>query len=694
VTRRWLLTSTSLLLVSVTAACMIANPRGGKRADDRLGKASTDGGWISVGRYASGAGAAAAGLTHVAGPAGRGRVADGLAPPTNRWYSGALFGDTAQPVFASPLAVLAKDDAVTLDLPQTTASANTVAGPFIPQLRLGLPADDFQATADGPVSVTITYRRGSTAVGRLTLAEGWPYAGYTAVRAQHVALPDGLRPRSDGRWASVTPVGSGTTYGLVAVDERGRHQRLSVSGGRVALAPGESVVAFGAPDGAVAARMASRAAVLQTVLTAYAVNGGSVRTQLRYRTLGKAVTLVAARPDQQLVGAAARAHTVGRIPSIYGSLRLLDTSTLTTGVRRVSPRGALDLGSLGPRARTALAAQVRKDTAAAEHGPALPTDSYFGGKALYRLAQLERLARSLGLSDAESRLHRLLVAGLDAWLDSATCAASDTRCFSYDPRLRGVVGREPSFDSDQFNDHHFHYGYFLAAASLVAGGNPALVRRWSGTLTALAEDIASPTSSRSVPALRVFDPYAGHSWASGLAPFADGNNQESSSEAVNAWNGLALWARASGRRNLLLQATWQLSVEMDAARHQWLEPTYLPTAYRHDLVALNWGGKRDYATWFSAAPSAMLGIQLIPMSPVQAALDIPAERIRRQVTAATRAGAESSPLTDYVVMYMALADPQRALAEGRVLQAAAIDEGDSRSYLLAWLLRYADEGRH
>jgi len=41
-------------------------------------------------------------------------------------------------------------------------------------------------------------------------------------------------------------------------------------------------------------------------------------------------------------------------------------------------------------------------------------------------------------------------------------------------------------------------------------------------------------------------PYAGHSWACGHARFGDGNNQESSSEAMNAWCGLILWGTATG----------------------------------------------------------------------------------------------------------------------------------------------------
>ena len=60
----------------------------------------------------------------------------------------------------------------------------------------------------------------------------------------------------------------------------------------------------------------------------------------------------------------------------------------------------------------------------------------------------------------------------------------------------------------------------------------------------LAADIGSSAANGAFPDLRVFDAYASHSWASGTSPFADGNNQESSSEAVTAWTGLALWAQA------------------------------------------------------------------------------------------------------------------------------------------------------
>ena len=52
------------------------------------------------------------------------------------------------------------------------------------------------------------------------------------------------------------------------------------------------------------------------------------------------------------------------------------------------------------------------------------------------------------------------------------------------------------------------------------------------------------------PFFRTFDIWRGHSFADGNG-FPDGNNQESSSEAVNAWNGLGLWAHVRGDERML-----------------------------------------------------------------------------------------------------------------------------------------------
>ena len=46
------------------------------------------------------------------------------------------------------------------------------------------------------------------------------------------------------------------------------------------------------------------------------------------------------------------------------------------------------------------------------------------------------------------------------------------------------------------------------------------------------------------------DWFVGHSWAAGIFPFADGRNQESSSESVNAWYAVSLYGLATGNERV------------------------------------------------------------------------------------------------------------------------------------------------
>jgi len=200
----------------------------------------------------------------------------------------------------------------------------------------------------------------------------------------------------------------------------------------------------------------------------------------------------------------------------------------------------------------------------------------------------------------------------------------------------------------------------------------------------------------------VFDAYAGHSWASGTSPFGDGNNQESSSEAVSAWNGLALWAAASGQAELAEEAGWMLSSEAASARAYWTDfdlddPVY--QGFDHTITSLVWGGKRDYATWFSAEPSAMLGILVLPMSPVAGYLGGDPDRVRVNLADALSV---EKPLPerydvmfgDYLLMYSALQGPDaaaEALDAAGGLPEDRIDDGNSRTYLLAWLMQLVQE---
>ena len=111
----------------------------------------------------------------------------------------------------------------------------------------------------------------------------------------------------------------------------------------------------------------------------------------------------------------------------------------------------------------------------------------------------------------------------------------------------------------------------------------------------------------------------------------------------------------------------------------------------HSVVALNWGSKRDYSTWFSAEPNAKLGIQLIPMAPASSYLAGDAERITENLREAT-AGGYAVQFGDYMLMYSALRSPEAAAdAYTQVTEDPSIpvDDGNSRAYLLAFLAAHA-----
>jgi len=600
------------------------------------------------------------------------RLADGVVPPTNRWYSGLVFGDQPQPVFAEPLSFALTSSGFTIGLPQPTVSAQTIAAPHVPAVTVDVGAASARISAADPVSVTLELLDDSGSVlGHVVLAEGSPFVSFTAAKDVDVrtegslsATPDGPATAAGDRWALVGP---------------------GYDAGATSLGKDDSASWYALPDdpSSDAAETLAKAAAhpVTGVDVAYGVSSSDAATTLTYRTADDGATAHVLMPHHRLGGDPACG--LGTYPSVYGDLELCPGSTLTSSVALQEPAGTFDVGSLSDDKRTTLVKAVKADVAAT---PDFPSDTYFGGKSLLRAATLVDLGEQLDVDVAD--LKAKTVAALREWAEPDGCSSRDARCFVYDEKARSVIGLTPSFGSDELNDHHFHYGYFLAAAGMLAADDPKLAADVKDVMDLLGQDVAAAKPSDGFPQLRSFDPYAGHSWASGSSPFADGNNQESSSEAVNAWNGLGLWALASDQPELAGEATWLLSTEAATARAYWTDPD-LPSGFAHQVVALNWGGKRDWATWFSPEPSAMLGIQLLPLSPAQLTVgrDVDPEKIRASVKEAAPDGFDVMFGGD-LLGYLALAGPDdasKAWTELESLSDDAIDDGTSRAALLAFV---------
>lgn len=74
-----------------------------------------------------------------------------------------------------------------------------------------------------------------------------------------------------------------------------------------------------------------------------------------------------------------------------------------------------------------------------------------------------------------------------------------------------------NFGAGFYNDHHFHYGYHIYAAAVLAKLSPDWARLYHERVLVLIRDIANPSSAD--PFFTTFrhkDWYLGSSWASGI----------------------------------------------------------------------------------------------------------------------------------------------------------------------------------
>jgi len=603
----------------------------------------------------------------------------GDAAPTNRWYSGMVFGDGMQPVFPMPMSFQLVPGGFAFGVPDVAVGGAGVVAPAVADLTVVTQTDSVELVRSDDVSVTVALLAAGEPQGELTIARGSPIVSYHVLEDSEATLSV---PMSLEDGVAVADI-AGQRFAMVAGDGA-----LASDGTTVSLDAGSTVRWIPIPEGGDVAEISAVAGPVSSVTTSYEVSGDATTTRLRYETGSDAPTLIALTPQQKaaLEESDGMRCGLGEFTTLLGVLELCSGSTLAWSTPRIDPASELDLAAISDSEREELRAAVIDDIAATTFAE----DSYFGGKSLARAADLLVLADQLALPEAAA-LRERLSEELRTWADPTGCDTRASKCFVYDSETGGVVGQQPAFGSEDFNDHHFHYGYFLYAAALVSADDAALRDDIAPVMTVLAADLASGAASEFFPVRRTFDPYSGHSWASGPAPFADGNNQESSSEAVAAWNGLGLWADVAGDSALAHQATWMLSSEAAAANARWVgfDPGAAPyDDYGHDVVGIVWDGKLDYATWFSAEPAAVLGIQLIPMGPVSGYLAGDPDRIRSNVAEALEGGA-APQFADLILMYQSLAGPDDAVAAleaARALPDAAIDDGNSRSHMLAFIM--------
>ena len=340
-------------------------------------------------------------------------------------------------------------------------------------------------------------------------------------------------------------------------------------------------------------------------------------------------------------------------------------------------------------------------------------DTYFTGKNYGKVAELIALAHNARLEEEATILRDWLKAELEDWFTASTNDVFDEqKYFAFDSQWNTLLGFDEAFAShQQLNDHHFHYGYFVRAAAEICrvDADWCGADQWGPMVELLIRDYAGGREDPLFPYLRHFDPANGFSWASGQVNFVRGNNNESTSEAANAYGAMVLYGLATGNSDLTERGIYLHASQTAAAREYWTnidgheapgtDRDNFPPGYGPLMTSIVWGDGGAFATFFSGARAHILGIQTLPINGLMLHLGVDPDYLRDYValglsesTNGLPSGLVNDQWPDIWWNVLALTDPDRALADYETLPNYLPEGGETKAHTYHWLKTLAALG--
>jgi endo-1,3(4)-beta-glucanase len=253
---------------------------------------------------------------------------------------------------------------------------------------------------------------------------------------------------------------------------------------------------------------------------------------------------------------------------------------------------------------------------------------YFSGKALSKFAILAWIAHDI-LRDP-----KLAAEGLRKLKDAFAVFAENRQQFplNYEKAWGGLVSTaayitgDPGVDfgGSYYNDHHFHYGYFIHAAAIIGYLDPSWLGQNRDWVNLLVRDTGNPSATKDTqfPFSRSFDWFHGHSWAKGLFESADGKDQESTSEDCMYAYSVKMWGRISRDTAMEARGNLMLAILRRSLQNYFLmenNNAVQPAKFIHNKVTgILFENKIDHATYFGSNIEYIQGIHMIPTLPFAA----------------------------------------------------------------------------
>ncbi|KAL8723083.1 MAG: hypothetical protein Q9225_000554 [Loekoesia sp. 1 TL-2023] len=367
------------------------------------------------------------------------------------------------------------------------------------------------------------------------------------------------------------------------------------------------------------------------------------------------------------------------------------------------PQGSRSARTLSPSAvniiNTVAAFEIRQDMDNQTNLDSM----YFSGKALSKFAALIYTVHELC---GEPDLARL---GLGQLKIAFAKFSTNQQKYPlvYETAWKGVVSSGSyvtgdagqDFGNTHYNDHHFHYGYFIHTAAIIAYLDPQWLQLNKEWVNMLVRDAANPsTSDPYFPFSRMFDWYHGHSWAKGLFESADAKDEESSSEDAFFAYAIKMWGRVTGDRSMEARGNLMLALLARTLKNYFLlqdgNANHPAEFVGNKVTGVLFENKVDATTYFGTNLEYVHGIHMLPLLPYSS-LTRPPPFVLQEWSRFFDPSNRSSPdpassvqggWKGILYANLALIDPRKSwdFFAQRDFDMTWIDGGASRTWYLAW----------
>ncbi|CAG7979316.1 unnamed protein product [Penicillium nalgiovense] len=248
---------------------------------------------------------------------------------------------------------------------------------------------------------------------------------------------------------------------------------------------------------------------------------------------------------------------------------------------------------------------------------------YYSGKALSKFATLVYTVNQLGNNvELATDAFQTLKESFDLFVQN-----KQQFPLAYDTIWKGVVSTagyngdlNQDFGNTAYNDHHFHYGYFVQAAAIIGSLDPSWLAANKEWVNMLVRDAGnSVANDPHFPFSRSFDWYNGHSWAKGLFESFDGKDQESTSEDTMFAYAIKMWGKTTGDASMEARGNIMLGILGRSLHNYFLmedDNENQPANFiANKVTGILFENKVDHTTYFGANLEFIQGIHMLPLMP-------------------------------------------------------------------------------